>query len=98
MHLGRSVGDGEGMSASTWLIAVLAAGAGWILLELAGSAALEFAVLPFRALYHRFVPDRTQARLGGRVGGPILLLCILVLAVILTFAALQVLSPAATTP
>lgn len=81
--LGGRLGGAERLTTATLVAGALVVGAGWLLIDAAGSAVFEAAMLPFRSLYRRFVPNGVQTRLGGRVGGPALLLGLLMVVVLL---------------
>jgi hypothetical protein len=83
--LGGGLGGSDRGATAPWVIGALVVGAGWLLIEVAGSVVFEAALHPFRLLYRRFVPNGVQTRLSAGVGGPVLLLGLLMVIVVLVF-------------
>jgi hypothetical protein len=80
--LGSQLLHGSNPSLLLIIVAIILAGVGRVLLELVGGAVLELIFRPVLSLFTRFVPKSSQERLNRVVGGPWLLLTILVLAVL----------------
>ena len=80
--LGRQLMHGSNPSLLLVIAAIVATGVGWFLLEFVGGAVLELIFRPVFSLFVRFVPQSTQDRLNRVVGGPLLLLAILIIGVV----------------
>jgi hypothetical protein len=83
--LGRRILERGEPHVAMWIVAILSSGLGWLLLELVGSAVAEAVMLPVQSVYHRFVPQTVRDRLNRNVGGPWLLLGLLVCMLVVAF-------------